>query len=49
MDRVVAGGVVNGDPVELPAGRYRVRLRGGGTQDLGEHDLEPGTPLELRY
>jgi len=48
-ESVVAGGVVNGDPVELPAGRYRVRLRGGDARDLGEHALEPGTPRELRY
>jgi Mg-chelatase subunit ChlD len=48
-ERVVASGAVNGEPAELPAGRYRVRLRGGEGKDLGEVVLEPGTPRELRY
>jgi Mg-chelatase subunit ChlD len=45
----VATGTVNGEPSELAAGSYRVRLLGGARRDLGEVVLEAGTPRELRY
>ena len=47
--RVVATGSVNGEPVELPVGSYRVQLRGGDARDLGEVALAEGPPHELRY
>jgi hypothetical protein len=47
--KTVATGTVNGEPSELPAGKYRVRLLGGAAKDLGEVVLEAGTPRELRY
>ncbi len=47
--KVVATGAVNGEPSELVAGTYRVRLLGAAAKDLGEVVLESGTPRELRY
>ena len=38
-ERVVATGTVNGGPVKVIAGTYRVRLAGGG--DLGQITIEP--------
>jgi Mg-chelatase subunit ChlD len=46
--KVVATGAVNGAALELPAGSYRVRLRGG-AKDLGEVTLSASAPSELRY
>lgn len=48
-DKLIAAGAVNGAAIELPAGRYRVRLRGEGAKDLGEAALEPGESRELQY
>ncbi|MCM2312716.1 MAG: VWA domain-containing protein [Steroidobacteraceae bacterium] len=47
--RVIATGTVNGDPVEIPAGNYRVRLLGATAKDLGEVAVEGGALRELRY
>ena len=38
-ERVVASGMVNGAPVQVVSGTYRVRLSGG--RDLGEVTIEP--------
>jgi len=45
--RVVATGTVNGEPIELRPGTYRVRLSGG-QKDLGTTTIESGAPRELR-
>ena len=46
-ERVVATGTVNGDPVTLVVGTYRVRLTGGG-EDLGQVTIEPRGEQRLR-
>jgi hypothetical protein len=47
--KVVATGTVNGDPTELPAGAYQVRVLGAAAKDVGKIDLEPGATQELEY
>jgi hypothetical protein len=39
-DEVVVTGMVNGAPVQLASGTYRVRLSGAG-EDFGEVTIEP--------
>jgi hypothetical protein len=43
---VVAGGTVGGDPVELPAGEYRVRTSAG--DDLGAVTIKAGEETSVR-
>jgi hypothetical protein len=47
--KVVATGTVNGDPIELPAGNYKVRLLGAAAKDIDEVALEAGAVRELPY
>jgi hypothetical protein len=47
--KVVATGTVNGDPVEVPAGAYKVRVLGAAAKDVGEVTAEAGAVRELRY
>jgi len=47
--KVVATGTVNGDPTELPAGAYQVRVLGAAAKDVGKVELEPGATQELKY
>ncbi|MFQ5652035.1 MAG: VWA domain-containing protein [bacterium] len=47
-DEVVATGVVNGDPVQLISGTYRVRLLSSRRTDLGEVIIEPGVEHQLK-
>ncbi len=47
--KVVAAGTVNGDAVEVPAGKYRVRVLGAQPKDIGEVTAEAGVLRELRY
>jgi Mg-chelatase subunit ChlD len=47
--KVVATGTVNGDPVEVPAGKYKVRVLGAAAQDVGEVSAVAGESSELRY
>jgi hypothetical protein len=47
--KVVATGTVNGDPTELPAGAYQVRVLGAAAKDIGKVELEPGATQELKY
>ncbi len=46
-DEIIATGVVNGDPVVLPAGTYRVRVLGSAPRDLGEVKIEPRAEIGL--
>jgi len=46
-DEVVKTGVVNGDPVSLLPGRYRVRLLGSRPRDLGAIEVEPRSEIDL--
>jgi hypothetical protein len=45
----IATGTVNGSAVELPIGRYAVRLRASPARDLGTTAIEAGGSAELRY
>ncbi len=47
-DKVVTTGVVNGDPVKLVSGTYRVRLLSSQQTDLGEVVIEPGEEQQLK-
>ncbi len=47
--KVVASGTVNGDAVEVPAGKYRVRVLGATAKDVGEVTAEAGATRELEY
>jgi hypothetical protein len=47
--KVVASGTVNGDAVEVPAGKYRVRVLGAAAKDVGEVTAEAGATRELEY
>jgi len=47
--KVVATGTVNGDPAEIPAGNYKVRVLGATAKDIGEVAVEEGALRELRY
>jgi Mg-chelatase subunit ChlD len=47
--KVVATGTVNGDPIELPAGAYQVRVLGAQTKDVGKVELEAGAIRDLKY
>jgi hypothetical protein len=47
--KVVGTGTVNGEPVELPVGTYKVRVLGAATKDIGEVVLEEDTLRDLRY
>ena len=47
--KVIATGTVNGDPVEVPAGKYQVRLLGAAAKDVGEVSTVAGEASELRY
>ncbi len=47
-DEVVGTGVVNGDPIVLPAGTYQVRVLGSAPRDLGEVTIEPRAEIDLR-
>ena len=47
--KVVASGTVNGDPVEVPAGKYQVRVLGAAAKDVGEVSAEAGATRELEY
>lgn len=46
-DEVVRMGVVNGEPVPLLPGSYRVRLLGSKPRDLGEIEVEPRSEIGL--
>lgn len=46
-DEVVAAGTVGGDPVELPAGEYRVRVAGG--EELGTVTIAGGEEASVRF
>ena len=45
--KVVATGTVNADPIEVPAGSYKVRVLGSSARDVGDATLEPGSTREL--
>ena len=47
--KVVATGTVNGEPTELPAGAYQIRVLGAAAKDVGKVELEPGATQELKY
>jgi Mg-chelatase subunit ChlD len=47
--KVVATGTVNGDPAEVPAGHYQVRVLGAQAKDVGQVVLEAGGTGELKY
>jgi hypothetical protein len=47
--KVVATGTVNGDPIEIPPGSYKVRVLGSAAKDVGDATLEAGATRELRY
>ncbi len=47
-DEIIATGVVNGDPIVLAAGTYRVRVLGSAARDLGEVKIEPRAEVGLR-
>ncbi len=47
--RRTASGTVNGDAVEVPAGKYRVRVLGAAAKDVGEVTAEAGATRELEY
>jgi Mg-chelatase subunit ChlD len=47
--KVVASGTVNGDAVEVPAGKYRVRVLGATAKDVGEVTAEAGATRQLEY
>ena len=47
--KVVATGTVNGDPVEVPAGAYKVRVLGTQPKDVGDVTLEDAGSKEIRY
>jgi glutamate-1-semialdehyde aminotransferase len=41
-EEVVQTGIVNGNPLVLPAGTYRIRVLGSPVRDLGEVTVESG-------
>ena len=45
----VATGTVNGATIELPVGRYLVRLRGSPPREIGSTTIEADGNAELRY
>jgi len=47
--KIVATGTVNGDPIEVPAGQYKVRVLGTTPKDVADATLEAGATRELRY
>jgi len=48
--KVISTGTVNGDPIEIPAGTYKVRIPGGAAnKDIGEVAVEGGAVRELKY
>jgi Mg-chelatase subunit ChlD len=47
--KVVATGTVNGDPLEVPAGNYQVRVLGTAAKDVGQVAVEGGALKELEY
>jgi hypothetical protein len=47
--KVVATGTVNGDPLEIPAGSYQVRVLGTSARDVGQVTLEGGAVQDLKY
>ncbi len=47
-DEVVASGVVNGEAVQLLPGKYRVRLLGSKSRDLGEVEIKARAEVDLR-
>lgn len=47
--KVVATGTVNGDPVEVPVGKYQIRVLGAAAKDMGEVTAEAGATRELEY
>jgi Mg-chelatase subunit ChlD len=47
--KVVATGTVNGDPLEVPAGNYQVRVLGATARDIGQVALEGGAVKDLAY
>ena len=40
---------MNGDAVEVPAGKYQVRVLGAAAKDVGEVTAEAGATRELEY
>jgi len=47
--KVMATGTVNGDPIELPAGDYTVRVLGAQAKDIGKVTMEAGALRETNY
>ncbi|MGE0582051.1 MAG: VWA domain-containing protein [Steroidobacteraceae bacterium] len=47
--KIIATGTVNGDPIELPAGDYTVRVLGARAKDIGQVTLEAGALREANY
>ena len=47
--KVISTGTVNGDPIEIPAGSYKVRIPGAAAKDIGEVAVEGGALRELKY
>jgi Mg-chelatase subunit ChlD len=47
--KVVATGTVNGDPIEVPAGTYKVRVLGSTPKEIGDTALDSGASRELRF
>jgi hypothetical protein len=47
--KIIATGTVNGDPIELPAGDYTVRVLGAQAKDIGKVTLEAGALREMNY
>jgi Mg-chelatase subunit ChlD len=46
---VIATGTVGADPITVPAGTYRVAVRGAGERDLGEVTIVAGETRELSF
>jgi Mg-chelatase subunit ChlD len=47
--KVIGTGTVNGDPLEVPAGNYQVRVLGTTPRDIGQVALEGGAVKDLAY
>jgi hypothetical protein len=47
--KVVATGTVNGDPIEIPLGKYTLRVLGAAARDIRDVEVEDGALREVRY